>query len=148
MNGGTVVSETGWSGSGGGVSQYEPRPAFQNVIQSIVGSKRGVPDFSFDADPQTGVSVYDSTSCQGFVNWMVFGGTSVSSPSLAGIINLAGHHNGSNELTMLYSGYVPAPSDYYKNFRDITSGSAGVFSAGLSWDFVTGIGSSLGLQGQ
>jgi hypothetical protein len=49
---------------------------------------------------------------------------------------------------MLYGGYVPAPSNYYKNFRDITSGSAGVFSAGLSWDFVTGIGSSLGLQGQ
>src|SRR5207248_4002947 len=50
-SGGVFISETGWSGSGGGPSKYEPRPAFQSALQSIVGAKRGVPDYSFDADP-------------------------------------------------------------------------------------------------
>jgi subtilase family serine protease len=139
-------TETGWSGSGGGGSRYEKRPSFQNVISSKVGTKRGVPDFSFDADPNTGVSVFDSTSCQGYVDWMVFGGTSVASPSLAGIVNNAAHNNGSNELTTVYSGLPTAYSS--KNFRDITSGNAGSNRAGTGWDFVTGIGSSLGLQGK
>src|SRR5262249_13215500 len=107
--------------------------------------KRGVPDFSFDADPNTGVSVYDSTSCQGLVGWLVFGGTSVASPSLAGIVNNAAHHNGSNELSIVYSGLASA---YPKNCRDITSGNAGSNRAATGWDFVTGIGSSLGLQGK
>lgn len=141
-----IWAETGWSGSGGGASKYEKRPSFQNVISTKVGNKRGVPDFSFDADPNTGVSVYDSTSCQGFVGWMVFGGTSVASPSLAGVVNNAAHNNGPNELATVYNGLSAAYSS--KNFRDITSGNAGANRAATGWDFVTGIGSSLGLQGK
>lgn len=41
-------------------------------------------DISFDVDPNTGVSVYDSTSCQDMSGWMVFGGTSVSALCLSG----------------------------------------------------------------
>jgi subtilase family serine protease len=145
MNDLSFGSETGWSGSGGGKSKYESRPAFQDVISSIVGNTRGVPDFSFDADPQTGVSVYDSTRCQGLVGWLVFGGTSVSSPALAGIVNNAGHNNGWNELSIVYSGYGSA---YTADFRDITSGTAGGNTAVAKWDFVTGIGSSLGTAGK
>ena len=40
--------------------------------------------------PNTGVSVYDSTARHGVSGWMVFGGTSVSAPSLAGIVHSAG----------------------------------------------------------
>jgi kumamolisin len=140
----TFLSETAWSGSGGGPSQYESRPAYQNVIVSIVGSLRGVPDFSYDANPNTGVSVYDSTPCQGLSGWLVFGGTSVASPSLAGIVNLASHfYMGSDaELSTIYSNFGTS------NFRDITSGSAGSFSATTGWDFVTGGGSNLGLSGK
>jgi kumamolisin len=142
---GGFLSETGWSGSGGGPSAYESLPNYQNGIVS--GSKRGVPDLSFDADPASGVSVYDSTSCQGYSGWMVFGGTSVSSPSLAGIINLAGHFYASSvdELSMMYLGF---PSSYGTNFRDILSGTAGKYSAKAGWDYVTGIGSSLGTGGK
>ena len=144
---GLLVSETAWSGSGGGPSKYEPRPAYQTGIVTIVGAKRGAPDFSFDANPNTGVSVYDSTSCQGMSGWMVFGGTSVSSPSLAGIVNLAGHFNvGStsvDELNTIYSNIGNAA-----NFRDITSGSAGTYSAKPGWDFVTGVGSNQGVAGK
>ena len=92
---GAFVSETAWSGSGGGPSKYEPRPAYQDIVQTIVGGARGVPDYSFDADPNSGVSVYDSTSCKGASGWMVFGGTSVASPSLSGIINSAGSNTSS-----------------------------------------------------
>jgi Predicted protease len=92
---GAFVSETGWSGSGGGPSKYEPRPAYQDIIQTIVGGARGVPDYSFDADPNSGVSVYDSTSCKGASGWMVFGGTSVASPALSGIVNSAGSNTSS-----------------------------------------------------
>ncbi len=138
------VSETGWSGSGGGPSKYESRPSYQAGIASIVGNKRGAPDYSFDADPASGVSVYDSTSCQGMSGWLVFGGTSVSSPSLAGIVNLAGSKASSSaaELATIYAG-LGGP-----NFRDITSGTAGTFHCGAGWDFVTGVGSNLGLSGK
>jgi kumamolisin len=144
------VSETGWSGSGGGPSKYEARPSYQDIIQTIVGSHRGVPDYSFDADPNTGVSVYDSTSCQGYKGWLVFGGTSVSSPSLAGIINSAGSNTDSTaELSLLYgSVFNGGAAINGASFRDILSGTAGSFSATTGWDFVTGIGSTIGLSGK
>jgi subtilase family serine protease len=144
-NSGSFVSETGWSGSGGGPSAYEPRPSYQTAVSGIVGTQRGAPDFSFDADPNSGVSVYDSTSCHGYSGWLVFGGTSVASPSLAGIVNLAGHfYTSSNaELTTIYNNMTNS-----KNFRDITSGSAGSFSATKGWDFVTGVGSNQGTSGK
>ncbi len=147
---GAFVNETGWSGSGGGPSKYESRPSYQNIIQTIVGGARGIPDYSFDADPNSGVSVYDSTSCQGSSGWLVFGGTSVASPSLSGIVNSAGSNTSSTaELSLLYlsvgnNGLTINSS----SFRDILSGTAGSFSAATGWDFVTGIGSTIGLTGK
>ncbi len=144
---GTRISETGWSGSGGGPSQYEPIPLYQSAVPSVAaltGQYRGTPDFSFDADPNTGVSVYDSTVCQGMSGWMVFGGTSVSAPALAGIVNAAG--GGKNgtfaELTQIYSNLGTA------SFFDITSGKAGSYFAKSGWDFVTGVGSNNGMNGK
>ena len=141
---GAFTGEVAWSGSGGGSSPYESRPSYQNVVVSTVGSQRGVPDFSFDADPSTGVSVYDSTPCQGLVNWEIFGGTSVASPSLSGIVNLASHFYGGSalELGVIYSNLGTG------NFRDIISGKAGSLSAGTGWDFVTGVGSDVGVAGK
>lgn len=146
---GNFTSETGWSGSGGGKSKYESRPSYQHVIRNIVGTQRGTPDFSFDADPYTGVSVYDSTPCQGMRGWMVFGGTSVSAPALAGIVNLAAStHPGSfaggssEELTWIYGSLETG------NLRDIVAGKAGKFRATSGWDFVTGVGSNQGLTGK
>jgi kumamolisin len=148
---GSFSSETAWSSGGGGPSKYEQRPSYQSVIRGIVGSKRGTPDVSFDADPNTGVSVYDSILCGGYQYWMVFGGTSVSAPALAGIVNLANKKLGSGgsasfpEQTLIYTGY---PNYSALTFRDILSGKAGPYSAGTGWDFTTGIGSSQGLNGK
>ena len=91
---GNLLSETGWTQTGCGASAYEPRPIFQNGVASVVGNHRGVSDISFDADPNTGVYVYDSTPMWGESGWWILGGTSVSSPSLAGVVNSAGTVNG------------------------------------------------------
>ena len=59
---GTYSIESGWSGSGGGSSSYpfghESKPSYQNALNS--SSRRETPDVSFDADPSSGVLVYDS----------------------------------------------------------------------------------------
>jgi subtilase family serine protease len=139
-------SETGWSGSGGGPSKYEQIPSYQSNISGIVGKQRGVPDFSFDADPTTGVSVYGPT-CQGTnTGWMVFGGTSVSAPSLAGIINSAGALNGFASSTAAELGRIYGLNT--AQYRDIISGKAASYSAAKGWDFVTGIGTPLTLAGK
>jgi len=140
---GAFQSETGWSGSGGGPSQYEVIPSYQSGISSIVGSARGIPDVSSDADPNTGVAVYDTTRYQGRSGWFVIGGTSVSSPCLAGMSNLSGHSYTSStaELTNIYSKLGTS------SFRDILTGTAGSFSCTSGWDFVTGVGSPQGTTG-
>jgi subtilase family serine protease len=160
---GNFTSEAAWSkelcgggscGGGGGPSRYVRRPPYQNAIQSIVGSSRGTPDFSFDADPYSGVAVYENSPlCSGTnAGWMVFGGTSVASPALAGIVNSAvggtqklGSGGPSyQEQTLMYSG---GSAGYGSEFRDITAGYTG-YSARTGWDFATGIGSDLGLTGK
>ena len=108
------------------------------------GNLRGSPDMSFDADPNSGVYVYDTTPYQRSVGWWVVGGTSLSSPALAGIVNLAGHFSASTfaELGTAYGNIGSA------NFRDILTGAAGGNSCASGWDAVTGVGSPLGLVGK
>jgi subtilase family serine protease len=148
-------AETAWSGSGGGRSAYEIMPDYQAPIAGLVGGKRGVPDISFDADPATGVRVYGPTCSGSDAAWMAFGGTSVSAPALAGIVNSAaaasaGFADDSEaELHRLYNNLIQGTAyGTNGNFRDITSGRAGRNSTAPGWDFVTGIGSPLGLAGK
>jgi len=69
---GNILSETAWSGSGGGESKYFPEPSYQIGAQS--SGQRGVPDVAYNASPATGVPVYDSEAG----NWAQVGGTSAS----------------------------------------------------------------------
>jgi subtilase family serine protease len=78
--------ETVWSGTGSGCSAYEPNLGWQPVT-SLCGN-RTVADAAADANPNTGVAVYDSYGQSG---WLVFGGTSVSSPIVASVYALAGN---------------------------------------------------------
>jgi subtilase family serine protease len=131
---GSVV-ETGWSGSGGGVSRYEPKPAYQTNF-GLSGSKRAVPDVSYDADPNTGVPVYDSLGYSGQSGWFQVGGTSAGAPQWAAIQALGLTASNNNF-------YQDAKSSAYASyFRDITGGSNG-YSAGPGYDYVTGLGSPL-----
>jgi len=147
--GGTTVNRnssgdfTGESGCCyGGDSAYELRPAYQNIIEKIVGNRRGTPDFSFDAGATSGVSVYDADGSYG---WVVLGGTSVSAPSLAGIVNAAGHFYTSTnaELTKIYGEYGNQ-KEYHEFFRDITKGTG----CTKGWDFCSGVGSDLTYEGK
>lgn len=149
---GNTVSQTSWSDGGGGDSFYVPVPTYQSAVKKIakiVKKHRGVPDFSFDANPNSGVAIYDTTAYEGQVlNWLAVGGTSVSSPALAGVINSAGSFAASTpaELTKVYAGYTNTA-----NWTDITSGVCGNGSgnkAKKGYDFCTGIGVPYGYGGK
>lgn len=126
---GTVISETGWTNSGGGISAYENRPTYQTSY-GLTSSKRTIPDISYNADPYTGVAVYDNSL------WFKVGGTSAGAPQWAAIQALGKSATNTNL-------YQKAKYDYASYFRDITDGSNGGYSANLNYDYVTGLGSPL-----
>ena len=75
--GGVYSSETGWGGSGGGISGYESQPSYQQGLvihngASVVNQngKRAIPDIALDADPNSGVAVYDSYSQGSAASWL------------------------------------------------------------------------------
>lgn len=133
---GSFSSETGWSGSGGGCSAYETaNPAqtgFSQFNQVNCGNNRGTPDVSLDADPNSGVSVYDTVRYNGQSGWFTVGGTSAGSPMWAARSAVTG--------TIVNASYV-----YGNNitFRDITVGNNGLPCL-VGYDLVTGRGSWTG----
>ncbi len=145
-------SETGWSGSTGGFSGtdygfffYETAPGFQVNAQAAVGLNYGIrttPDVSFNADPSTGVAVYDSVPYSGQSGWFQVGGTSAAAPAWAGLVaiadqGLAAAGKPTLSTTQLQSALYSLPSS---DFHDVTTGSNG-YSATPGYDLVTGLGS-------
>lgn len=130
-------AETAWSGAGSGCSRYVTKPDWQNDAGC---AKRTVADVSADADPNTGVAVYDSTPYQNAVGWLQFGGTSVAAPLVGGVYALAA------------SASIPAALAYASpgSLFDVTSGSNGhcrtyLCTAGKGYDGPTGLGSPNGV---
>ncbi|HEU0130428.1 MAG TPA: S8 family serine peptidase [Mycobacteriales bacterium] len=131
-------SETVWNGAGSGCSLYVPKPVWQ---QDTGCANRTVADVSAVADPGTGVSVYDTYGSGG---WLVFGGTSVSAPIIAGVYALNGH---------TASPPVPPAAWLYRStggLNDVTSGSNGACSPSYlctgvpGYDGPTGLGTPKG----
>ncbi|WP_052639905.1 S53 family peptidase [Zavarzinella formosa] len=135
---GNYSTETGWSGSGGGYSEYLADP---RSTSSPVG--RGVPDVAYDADPNSGFAVYDSVAdSTGRAGWMVVGGTSAGSPQWAGLLALVNQQRADNGLAAISNvtdAIYKLPST---DFHDITTGYNG-YSAGPGYDHVTGLGSPI-----
>ncbi len=133
---GAFSSETGWSSGGGGCSAYETansaQSGFSGYAQVNCGGKRATPDVSLDADPNSGVSVYDSTPYNGQSGWWVVGGTSASSPMWAA--------RAADSGAVVNSAYVYGGSI---TFRDITSGNNGAPCL-VGYDLCTGHGSWTG----
>jgi Predicted protease len=129
---GVFSSETGWSSSGGGCSAYEAANASQSTGSVHCSGKRATPDVSLDADPSSGVSVYDSVKYFGRSGWFTVGGTSASSPMWAA--------RSADSGAVVNAAYVYGTNITY---RDITSGGN---SAGCStgYDLSTGLGSWVG----
>ncbi len=127
-------TESAWSGAGSGCSRYIPKPSWQT--DSGCPNNRTVADVSAVANPNTGVSVYDTYGVGG---WLVFGGTSVSSPIIAAVYALAGNAGSVN--------YGSFPYSHASSLFDVTSGINGhchrtpyLCTAGVGYDGPTGLG--------
>jgi hypothetical protein len=81
---GNDQSENAWFFSGGSYSSYEPEPQYQMAVQTT--GYRATPDVAFDADPSTGVEVYETPPHSAVGSWRVYAGTSLGAPAWAGII--------------------------------------------------------------
>jgi hypothetical protein len=142
LSGGAYGSETGWSASGGGQSLYQTEPTYQYGAQT--SGWRQTPDVAFDADPNSGVAVYDSYGSGSASPWIQVGGTSLSSPCWAGLVAIADQFRALSSLTALDGLTQTLPTLYQlaaSNYHDITSGSNGGYAAGPGYDMVTGLGS-------
>jgi subtilase family serine protease len=134
-------AETAWSGAGSGCSAYNVALDGQASVNTGCG-KRAVADVSAVADPNTGVAVYDTTRYQGLQGWLVFGGTSASSPIIASVYALAGN---TGSITNNY------PYTHATSLFDVTSGSNGTCptaqwcNARTGWDGPTGLGTPNGV---
>ena len=133
----------GSEGTGSGCSAYEAKPAWQKALNLPSGcSNRLDNDVAADADPTTGVAVYDTAN--GNAGWNEVGGTSVSSPMVAAMFALAGN-----------AGATPAQDIYQHpgNFYDVTSGNDGTCGpaylchAEPGYDGPTGVGTPNGITG-
>ena len=163
MNGSNLmispISETGWSGSGGGKSSiFNSGPSQANYMKNNklttkFGTKHAVPDMCLLANPS--VCVYNTsppagtTSGWGFDsngNPALYGGTSLASPMFAAMAALVIQTkypiqnwttlNLNIRKMIMDSVYTPS------NNRDVTSGNNG-FNASTGFDLVTGMGSPL-----
>src|SRR5258706_1055664 len=147
----TYASESVWNSAGSGCSLYENANSWQSSLsnwnQTGCGTKRGIADVAADADPNTGASVYDSTSYSGFKGWWLVGGTSLSSPIIASTFTLTG-----KAFPNSNSSSIPYTNFNLSNFHDVTTGSNGFCGTSIcngitGYDGPTGLGSPNGLAG-
>jgi hypothetical protein len=130
----TVWNDGGWrnglpegfGAGGGGCSASFAAGAWQQSVADWpavgCGSRRAVADVSADADPYTGVAVYDSTEYEGSRGWTMIGGTSVAAPIVASAFALAGGGRGvAYPAQTLYENERGAPA----MLHDVTVGSNG-----------------------
>jgi subtilase family serine protease len=150
---GAYTSESAWSGGGGGISTYESQPAYQaGTVSAYSTTKRTVPDVAMDADPTTGVPIYDSYDFGASTPWLgggyVEGGTSLACPMWAGLVAIADQGRVAEGLPSLASdSYTHAGTltRLYQlpgaDFHDVTTGSDGANAAAVGYDLTTGRGS-------
>ncbi len=142
-NTGSFISETAWSGSGGGRSSYVAQPSYQKTYGvASATNKRATPDVSYNANPSTGYAVYSSTPYRGYKGWFQVGGTSAGAPQWAAMAAIASPTN-VNHGKIYSAAKLPAQN----RLRDIISGKNGncliYCSAQIGYDYVTGLGSPL-----
>jgi len=145
-------TEVAWAGSGSGCgSDLPPALGQPSSVSAYCGGHRADSDVSADADPNTGAAVYDDYAP--FSNqpygWIVVGGTSESSPLVAGVYARAGNLSQVEGPSSLYA-------DPAGDFNDVVIGqnyppNAGCGNAlcvsGSGWDGPTGLGTPNGLAG-
>jgi subtilase family serine protease len=147
---GNYQSEVVWDGdgaTGGGVSQVFAEPAYQLTLprgaQATLHGHRGIPDISWNADPDTPILVYLSFISPGYY---LFGGTSEGAPQWAGLVadmnQLLGHPVGFLNPYLYALGPLNAFTGVYHDVTVGDNGFAGVpgYPATPGWDASTGEG--------
>jgi subtilase family serine protease len=143
-------AETVWKGTGSGCSAYLAKPSWQTDANCPM---RMLNDIAAVADPATGVAVYDTF---GYTGWQVVGGTSASTPIIAGLYALTGTAADKvNDGSVPWKRHATNPAA----FRDITSGTnvpgpnaatcgGDYLCTGVSgYDGPTGWGTPIGITG-
>jgi kumamolisin len=148
-SGSSISSEVVWNdlsssegATGGGVSVVFPLPTWQSNAGVPPSANqhggRGVPDIAGDADPNTGYNILvDGQSG-------AIGGTSAVAPLWAALIALINQSNG--KALGFVNPTLYASGESSGDFRDITSGNNGAYSAGPGWDACSGLGSPNGAK--
>jgi subtilase family serine protease len=124
-------AEKAWADGGSSCSGSIPKPSFQPASSAC--SKRMASDVAAVGDPNTGVAVFNKADG----GWIVVGGTSASSPLVAGMYALYGISG----VDFAYANET--------DFRDVKTGRNGsctnvLCKAGTGWDGPTGVGTPNG----
>jgi hypothetical protein len=145
-------SETGWGyysdspgtfiGGGGGISQYETEPAYQQGVQSL--GYRTTPDVAMVADPATGAWIADLYNLPATNPFEVVGGTSLSAPAWTGLLALVNQGRvAAGRATLDSASPTEAHQALYSlpqsDYTVISSGTNG-YHANPGYNLVTGLG--------
>ena len=142
-------TETAWgptaangyfSAGGSGCSAWVDKPAWQHDTDC---PGRTASDISAVGDPATGLAVYNTSDADG---WIVVGGTSASSPFVAGVIGLSGHPERNVTAANLYA-HATALNDVTTgtNAFGRDCGDSYMCNAKPGYDAPTGLGTPNGL---
>jgi subtilase family serine protease len=137
--------------SGGGLSVLFARPGYQDGVQNVVGSRRGVPDISMSAACDGSVDTY-GTFGGAPAGWSPACGTSEATPLFAGIVALAdqvaGHPLGliNPALYQLAAAGAPGIVDITAGDNTVSFSQGGIartvqgFSATPGYNLASGVG--------
>jgi pseudomonalisin len=149
---GSYLGEQAWQSGGGGVSQFEYSPYWEQGVQPVgttpAGySFRGVPDIAYDAALETGALLWEGGT------EYITGGTSLASPLAAGMYaRMQNAHGGTLGFAapLLYRVYGsstpqqiagPPATELIGPFHDVLQGTNGLYTALPKYDYTTGLGS-------
>jgi subtilase family serine protease len=135
---------------GGRIQSLGPLENTPNYQKSLGLNGRATPDVTFNADPLTGFSVYDSFTFGATTPWEIIGGTSAGAPIWSGLIAIADQGralSGKGSLANAQAVMYTLPSG---DFHDITVGNNDYLGFGLGitgnaagpgYDLASGLGS-------
>jgi subtilase family serine protease len=136
---------------GGGKSVIFARPSYQNGVQRVVGTSRGVPDIAMSAACNGAVNVYQSFKGNQ-PGWYQVCGTSEATPLFAGVVALADQMAG-HPLGPINARLYQMLAQHALGLVDITKGDNSVafnqggkrnivhgFNAAPGYDLASGVG--------
>lgn len=153
---GSYQGENSWEAGGGGLSQFEYPPYWEQQVQPVNQALffRGLPDIAMDASIETGALTWGGQAANGACTPCVTGGTSLSSPLAAGSWARFQSAHGNRlgfAAPLLYRNFEtstagatltgPPPTAPYGGFHDVLSGTNGLYAATPGYDYTTGLGS-------